>query len=153
MINFIKYFLKIIWLIYIISKKQLLIYPGQYKLPTSVKCIGYMFCTIFYFKFDFCVVSNWYLLEWTPKYFSAGEHHDDYRNESKILMRSSSAVHGEWRTWIFTTTALRELDTRQPTNSGWNTQTSNQTWRRQLRCLDFQIITQKNNPFYYKIQL
>ena len=50
MINFVRHFPKVIWMIYIISKKQLLIRPGYYKIPTSLKCIGYIFCTIFYPK-------------------------------------------------------------------------------------------------------
>ena len=50
MINFVKHFPKILWVIYIISKKQLLTHPGPYKLPTSIKCIGYIFCTIFSIK-------------------------------------------------------------------------------------------------------
>lgn len=50
MINFVKHFPKIIWVIYIISKKQLLTRPGHYKLPAFLKCFGYIFCTIFYPK-------------------------------------------------------------------------------------------------------
>lgn len=50
MINFVKHLPKIVWVIYIISKKQLLTHPGSYKLPSSIKFIGYVICTIFYIK-------------------------------------------------------------------------------------------------------
>lgn len=58
MIEFAKHFPKFIWIIYIISKKQLLTHPGQYKIPTFLKCIGYIFCTIFYPKGIFIKPKN-----------------------------------------------------------------------------------------------
>lgn len=50
MTNFVKHFPRVIWVIYVISKKQLLIHSGHYKIPTTLKFIGYIFCAIFYPK-------------------------------------------------------------------------------------------------------
>ena len=58
MINFIKHFPKVIWVIYIISKKQLLTHPGHYKISTSLKCFGYIFCIILYPKGVFIKPKN-----------------------------------------------------------------------------------------------
>jgi len=43
MINFIKHFPDIIRVIYIISKRQLLTHPGEYKLPLFLRLLGYIF--------------------------------------------------------------------------------------------------------------
>lgn len=50
MINFIKYFPQFLWVLYLISKKQLLIHSGHYKLPNYLRVLGYISCCLFYIK-------------------------------------------------------------------------------------------------------
>ena len=54
MFNFLKNLPKLFYLLYILSKYQILTYPGQLKLPISLKLLGKVCCFFFYPKGLFC---------------------------------------------------------------------------------------------------
>ena len=58
MINFTRYLFKLMSVIYVISKNQLLTHSGHFKLPTALKILGYVLGMIFYPKGIFMKPQN-----------------------------------------------------------------------------------------------